>query len=51
MNLPYLPQQDISLEYMPWKKGIDYFLAAAHHATLAQAHGAKIIKSLQKTVL
>lgn len=34
--------------HAPGKKGIDYFLAAAHHATLAQAHGARIIKSLQK---
>lgn len=33
--------------HAPGKKGIDYFLAAAHHASLAQAKGARIIKSLQ----
>lgn len=33
--------------HAPGKKGLDNFLAAAHHAALAQADGAKIIKSLQ----
>ncbi|UIR57427.1 GH1 family beta-glucosidase [Sphingobacterium sp. SRCM116780] len=33
--------------HAPGKKGIDYFLAATHHAALAQAHGARIIKSIQ----
>lgn len=34
--------------HAPGRKGVDNFLAAAHHAALAQAHGARIIKSLQK---
>lgn len=33
--------------HAPGKKGLDNFLAAAHHAALAQAHGARIIKSLR----
>lgn len=33
--------------HAPEKKGLGNFLAAAHHAALAQAHGARIIKSLQ----
>ncbi|HLT86861.1 MAG TPA: GH1 family beta-glucosidase [Sphingobacterium sp.] len=33
--------------HAPGKKGLDTFLAAAHHAALAQADGARIIKSLQ----
>lgn len=33
--------------HAPGKKGLDTFLAAAHHTALAQAHGARIIKSLQ----
>ncbi|MDR2285838.1 MAG: beta-glucosidase [Sphingobacterium sp.] len=33
--------------HAPGKKGLDNFLAAAHHAALAQAHGGRIIKSLQ----
>ncbi|MGJ1286453.1 GH1 family beta-glucosidase [Sphingobacterium spiritivorum] len=32
--------------HAPGRKGIDCFLAAAHHAALAQAHGARIIKAL-----
>ncbi|MFD2555532.1 GH1 family beta-glucosidase [Sphingobacterium tabacisoli] len=34
--------------HAPGKKGLDNFLAAAHHAALAQAHGGRIIKSLQR---
>lgn len=33
--------------HAPGEKGLDTFLAAAHHTALAQAHGARIIKSLQ----
>jgi len=33
--------------HAPGKKGLNNFLAAAHHATLCQAIGARIIKSLQ----
>lgn len=33
--------------HAPGKKGLDYFLAAAHHAALAQAAGARVIKALQ----
>lgn len=33
--------------HAPGKKGLDNFLAAAHHAALAQAQGGRIIKSLQ----
>lgn len=33
--------------HAPGKRGIDYFLAAAHHAALSQAEGARIIKSLR----
>lgn len=33
--------------HAPGKKGIDYFLAAAHHAALSQAQGARVIKALQ----
>lgn len=33
--------------HAPERKGLGNFLAAAHHAALAQAHGARIIKSLQ----
>jgi beta-glucosidase len=32
--------------HAPGRKGIDYFLAAAHHAALAQAYGARIIKTI-----
>ena len=34
--------------HAPGKKGLDNFLAAAHHAALAQAHGARVVKSLQR---
>lgn len=34
--------------HAPGKKGLDSFLAATHHAALAQAHGARVIKSIQK---
>lgn len=34
--------------HAPGKKGLDNFLAVAHHAALSQAHGARIIKSLQQ---
>lgn len=34
--------------HAPGRKGLNNFLAAAHHAALAQAHGGRIIKSLQK---
>ncbi|GHE28609.1 GH1 family beta-glucosidase [Sphingobacterium griseoflavum] len=34
--------------HAPGRKGLENFLAAAHHAALAQAHGARIIKSLQQ---
>lgn len=33
--------------HAPGRKGLDNFLAATHHAALAQAHGGKIIKSMQ----
>ncbi|OPC34353.1 GH1 family beta-glucosidase [Elizabethkingia miricola] len=33
--------------HAPGRKSIEGFLAAAHHATLAQAHGARVIKALQ----
>ncbi|ULT24665.1 family 1 glycosylhydrolase [Sphingobacterium sp. E70] len=33
--------------HAPERKGLGNFLAAAHHAALAQAHGARILKSLQ----
>ncbi|TYP95748.1 beta-glucosidase [Sphingobacterium allocomposti] len=33
--------------HAPGRKGLDNFLAAAHHATLAQALGAKAVKSLR----
>jgi beta-glucosidase len=33
--------------HAPGKQGITNFLAATHHAALAQSHGARIIKSLQ----
>ncbi|MFU1859519.1 GH1 family beta-glucosidase [Sphingobacterium sp. NGMCC 1.201703] len=33
--------------HAPERKGLGNFLAAVHHAALAQAHGARIIKSLQ----
>lgn len=33
--------------HAPGKKGLDNFLAAAHHAALAQATGGRVIKSLQ----
>ncbi len=33
--------------HAPGKKGLNNFLAAAHHAALCQAHGGRIIKSLQ----
>jgi beta-glucosidase len=35
--------------HAPGKKGINHFLAAAHHAVLCQAIGGKIIKSLVKS--
>ncbi|TDS14677.1 GH1 family beta-glucosidase [Sphingobacterium paludis] len=34
--------------HAPGKRGLDSFLAAAHHASLAQAYGGRIIKSLQQ---
>ena len=34
--------------HAPGKQGVTNFLAATHHAVLAQSHGARIIKSLQK---
>lgn len=34
--------------HAPGKKGLDNFLAVAHHAALSQAHGGRIIKSLQR---
>lgn len=34
--------------HAPGKKGLDNFLAVAHHAALSQAYGARIIKSLQQ---
>jgi len=34
--------------HAPGRKGLDSFLAAAHHAALAQAYGGKIIKSIQR---
>lgn len=34
--------------HAPGRKGLNNFLAATHHAALAQAHGARIIKSMQK---
>ncbi|ADY51652.1 broad-specificity cellobiase [Pseudopedobacter saltans DSM 12145] len=33
--------------HAPGKKGLGNFLSAVHHASLAQAHGARIIKSIQ----
>lgn len=33
--------------HAPGRKGLDNFLAATHHAALAQAYGGKIIKSMQ----
>ncbi len=33
--------------HAPGRRGLNSFLAATHHAALAQAHGARIIKSLQ----
>ncbi|MCT3662806.1 beta-glucosidase [Elizabethkingia anophelis] len=33
--------------HAPGRKSIEGFLAAAHHAALAQAHGARVIKTLQ----
>lgn len=33
--------------HAPGRKGLDNFLAATHHAALAQAHGGKIIKSMR----
>lgn len=33
--------------HAPGRKGLNNFLAAAHHAALAQAHGARVIKSMQ----
>ncbi|MDQ6761891.1 MAG: GH1 family beta-glucosidase [Bacteroidota bacterium] len=33
--------------HAPGKKGLNNFLAATHHATLCQAHGGRVIKSLQ----
>ncbi len=33
--------------HAPGKNGLDAFLAATHHTALAQAHGARVIKSLQ----
>lgn len=33
--------------HAPGRKSIEGFLAAAHHAGLAQAHGARVIKALQ----
>lgn len=37
--------------HAPGKKGLGNFLAAAHHATLCQATGGAIIKSLQPTAM
>ncbi len=34
--------------HAPGKKGFNNFLAATHHAALAQSYGARIIKSMQK---
>ena len=34
--------------HAPGRKGLDNFLAAVHHTALSQAHGARVIKSLQK---
>ncbi|GGH27954.1 beta-glucosidase [Sphingobacterium alkalisoli] len=34
--------------HAPGRRGLDNFLAAAHHAALAQAHGAKVIKTMQR---
>jgi beta-glucosidase len=34
--------------HAPGKKGLNNFLAATHHAALAQSYGARIIKSIQK---
>lgn len=34
--------------HAPGRKGLDSFLAVTHHAALAQAEGARVIKSLQK---
>lgn len=33
--------------HAPGRRGLDNFLAATHHAALTQAHGARIIRSLQ----
>ncbi len=33
--------------HAPGKKGLNNFLAATHHATLCQAHGGRVIRSLQ----
>lgn len=33
--------------HAPGRRGLNAFLAATHHAALAQAHGARVIKSLQ----
>ncbi|NGM63168.1 beta-glucosidase [Sphingobacterium sp. SGG-5] len=33
--------------HAPGKKGLDNFLAATHHAALAQTHGARVIKGMQ----
>lgn len=33
--------------HAPGRKGLGNFLAATHHAALAQAHGARVIKSIQ----
>ena len=33
--------------HAPGRKSLEGFLAAAHHAALAQAHGARVIKALQ----
>ncbi len=34
--------------HAPGRKGLDNFLAATHHAALAQAYGGKVIKSIQR---
>jgi beta-glucosidase len=34
--------------HAPGKKGLGNFLAATHHATLSQSHGARIIKSMDR---
>lgn len=34
--------------HAPGRKGLDNFLAATHYAALAQAYGARVIKSIQK---